>query len=329
MALRERRDLGLLLALLSAALLTGGSAFGYSGGGDTGGDDWAADGMANGCSCHNLEQSQDGMWSPNNFPARYEPGATYNLSLTVSDPSVADAADPAAQGGFLLRVTNGSFSGGAGFWTSDDGSLLSHTADTNDQRNWTVEWTASDEGAGDAVLTLYFNVVNGENGNDAGDRKYPDAAAFASTGVEELGKDIHSTGFFNAKARHIIGACSAIIEHHGGEVPRTLAELVTLPGVGRKTASVVLGVVWGLAEGVVVDTHVYRLTRRLGFSRGNSPEAVERDLIALLPQEDWIEWSDRLIWHGRRVCDARKPHCFGCFAKAICPQVGVTRREQV
>ena len=160
-------------------------------------------------------------------------------------------------------------------------------------------------------------------------RKYPDAAAFASTSVEELGKDIHSTGFFNAKARHIIGACSAIIEHHGGEVPRTLAELVTLPGVGRKTASVVLGVVWGLAEGVVVDTHVYRLTRRLGFSRGNSPEAVERDLMALLPQEDWIEWSDRLIWHGRRVCDARKPRCSGCFAVAICPQVGVTRQEHV
>ncbi len=160
-------------------------------------------------------------------------------------------------------------------------------------------------------------------------RKYPDAAAFASTSVEELGKDIHSTGFFNAKARHIIGACSAIIEHHGGEVPRTLAELVTLPGVGRKTASVVLGVAWRLVEGVVVDTHVYRLTRRLGFSRGNSPEAVERDLMALLPQEDWIEWSDRLIWHGRRVCDARKPRCSGCFAVAICPQVGVTRQEQV
>ena len=160
-------------------------------------------------------------------------------------------------------------------------------------------------------------------------RKYPDAAAFASTSVEELGKDIHSTGFFNAKARHIIGACSAIIEHYGGEVPRTLAELVTLPGVGRKTASVVLGVAWRLVEGVVVDTHVYRLTRRLGFSRGNSPEAVERDLMALLPQEDWIEWSDRLIWHGRRVCDARKPRCSGCFAVAICPQVGVTRQEQV
>ena len=169
MALREKRDLGLLFALLSAALLTGGSAFGYSGGGDTGGDDWATDVMANGCSCHNLEQSQDGMWSLKNFPARYEPGATYDLSLTVGDPSVADAANPAAQGGFLLRVTNGSFSGGAGFWTSNDGSLLSHTADTNDQRNWTVEWTAPDEGAGDAVLTLYFNVVNGENGNDAGD----------------------------------------------------------------------------------------------------------------------------------------------------------------
>ncbi len=160
-------------------------------------------------------------------------------------------------------------------------------------------------------------------------RKYPDAAAFASTSVEELGKDIHSTGFFNAKARHIIGACSAIIEHHGGKVPCTLSELVTLPGVGRKTASVVLGVAWSIAEGVVVDTHVYRLTRRLGLSRGNSPEAVERDLMMLLPQGNWIEWSDRLIWHGRLVCEARKPRCSRCFAEASCPQVDVTRREQV
>ena len=159
--------------------------------------------------------------------------------------------------------------------------------------------------------------------------KYPDVTAFASTTVEELGKDIYSTGFFNAKARHIIGACSAIIEHHGGKVPCTLDELVTLPGVGRKTASVVLGVVWSIAEGVVVDTHVHRLTRRLGLSRGNSPEAVERDLMTLLPQGDWIEWSDRLIWHGRQVCDARKPRCSHCFAEASCPQVGVTRQEQV
>ena len=160
-------------------------------------------------------------------------------------------------------------------------------------------------------------------------RKYPDVAAFASTTVEKLGKDIHSTGFFNAKARHIIGACSAIIEHHDGKVPCTLDELITLPGVGRKTASVVLGVVWSIAEGVVVDTHVHRLTRRLGLSHGNSPEAVERDLMTLLPQSDWIEWSDRLIWHGREVCDARKPRCSRCFAEASCPQVGVTRREQV
>ena len=159
--------------------------------------------------------------------------------------------------------------------------------------------------------------------------KYPDAKAFAAADFAELGEVIHSTGFFNAKARHIIGACKAIIERHAGEVPRTLDALVALPGVGRKTASVVLGVAWGLVEGVVVDTHVHRLTRRLGLSRGNSPEAVERDLMALLPQGDWIEWSDRLIWHGRRVCDARRPRCSACFAEGICPQVGVTRRAQV
>ena len=118
--------------------------------------------------------------------------------------------------------------------------------------------------------------------------KYPDAKAFAAADFAELGEVIHSTGFFNAKARHIIGACKAIIERHAGEVPRTLDALVALPGVGRKTASVVLGVAWGLVEGVVVDTHVHRLTRRLGLSRGNSPEAVERDLMALLPQGDWL-----------------------------------------
>ena len=112
-------------------------------------------------------------------------------------------------------------------------------------------------------------------------------------------------------------------------MPCTLDELVTLPGVGRKTASVVLGVAWSIAEGVVVDTHVHRLTRRLGLSHGNSPEAVERDLMTLLPQGDWIEWSDRLIWHGRQVCNARKPRCSRCFAEANCSQVGVTHREQV
>ena len=169
MALRKRRNFGLIFALLSAALLTGGSVVGYSGGGDTGGDDWANGVLVEGCSCHNLEQSETGMWALEGFPARYGPGTVYNLTLTIADSGVTDAADPAAAGGFLLRVTNGSFSGGAGFWTSDDGSLLSHTADTNDQRNWTVTWTAPDEGTGDAVLTVYFNVVNGENGNDASD----------------------------------------------------------------------------------------------------------------------------------------------------------------
>ena len=176
MALRKRRNFGLIFALLSAALLTGGSVVGYSGGGDNKGDDkWAAGVMGDipsrdkGCSCHNLEQSNSGMWSLNGFPARYEPGVLYNLTLAIADSGVNDAGVPAASGGFLMRVTNGSFGSGAGFWTSDDGRMLSHTADTNDRRNWTVTWTAPDEGTGDAVLTLYFNVVNGENGNDAGD----------------------------------------------------------------------------------------------------------------------------------------------------------------
>ena len=145
MALREKRDLGLLFALLSAAFLTGGSAFGYSGGGDTGGDDWGADVMANGCSCHNLEQSKTGMWALDGFPARYEPGMLYNLTLAIADSGVNDAGEPAASGGFLIRVTNGSFGDGAGFWTSDDGSLLSHNADSNDQRNWIIAWTAPEE----------------------------------------------------------------------------------------------------------------------------------------------------------------------------------------
>ncbi|MEE3192199.1 MAG: choice-of-anchor V domain-containing protein, partial [Candidatus Thermoplasmatota archaeon] len=169
------RDLGLLFALLSAALLTGGSAFGYSGGGDNHDDDWAAGVMGeipsrgNGCSCHNPEQSNSGMWSLNGFPVRYEPEVLYNLTLAIADSGVNDAAEPAASGGFLLRVTNGSFGGGADFWTSDDGSLLSHNANSNGQRNWTIAWTAPEVGAGDAVLTIYFNVVNGENGNDPND----------------------------------------------------------------------------------------------------------------------------------------------------------------
>ncbi|MDP7006989.1 MAG: hypothetical protein QGG57_02195 [Candidatus Poseidoniia archaeon] len=169
MALRKRRNFGLIFALLSAALLTGGSAFGYSGGGDAGGDDWAADVMLHGCNCHNPDQSGTGLWSLENFPARYEPGATYNLTLTIADSGVSDAADPAAAGGFLMRVTNGSFEGGTDFWVNDDSRMLSHNADSDDQRNWTVAWTAPEEGSGDAVLTVYFNVVNGENGNDPGD----------------------------------------------------------------------------------------------------------------------------------------------------------------
>ncbi len=153
--------------------------------------------------------------------------------------------------------------------------------------------------------------------------RWPDARAFAGAGQAELAEAIHSTGFFNAKARHIRAACRVLVDEYKSEVPRTMAELTALPGVGRKTAGVVLGVAYGLAEGVVVDTHVFRLSRRMGLAGGGSPERVERELMALLPREAWIDWSHLLIRHGRRVCNARKPACDGCDIAGECARVGV------
>jgi endonuclease-3 len=142
---------------------------------------------------------------------------------------------------------------------------------------------------------------------------------FAQANPADIERIIRSTGFFRAKTRHIIAAAQALIKSHAGGVPRTLTELTALPGIGRKTANVVLGTAYGLAEGVVVDTHVGRLSRRMHLSRHTDPAKVERDLMALLPRSQWIEFSHRMIWHGRAICRARRPRCAECPLVPDCP----------
>lgn len=149
--------------------------------------------------------------------------------------------------------------------------------------------------------------------------RYPDAAALAAADRGDVERLIRSTGFFRAKAKALVGMARALVDRHGGAVPRTLAELVPLPGVGRKTANVVLGVAFGAPEGVVVDTHVQRLSQRLGLSRHSEPVEIERDLMRLYPQALWDPLSHTLIFHGRRVCTARKPACAACPASQLCP----------
>jgi endonuclease-3 len=147
---------------------------------------------------------------------------------------------------------------------------------------------------------------------------YPTPAALAYANPSDIEKAIHSTGFFRAKTRSIQGASKKIVEEFGGEVPRTMEQLLTLPGVARKTANVVLGVAFGIASGVVVDTHVLRLSERLDLTRHTEPKKVEQDLMRILPQEKWILFSHQLIWHGRRVCVARKPRCMECNLERLC-----------
>jgi endonuclease-3 len=134
-----------------------------------------------------------------------------------------------------------------------------------------------------------------------------------------LEEEIRSTGFFRMKTRSIMACSRALIERHAGRVPGTMEDLVRLPGVGRKTANVVLGQAFGTASGVVVDTHVQRLSRRLGFTRQSQPEKIEEDLMALFKQKDWIDVGSILILHGRRVCIARKPRCATCVVQSLCP----------
>lgn len=150
-------------------------------------------------------------------------------------------------------------------------------------------------------------------------RKYPTVEAFARADRAELEREIHSTGFFRNKTKAIIGAAQRIVEAYGGVVPDSMEELVTLPGVARKTANIVLSAGYGKAEGIAVDTHAGRLSRRLGLSRQDDPVKVERDLMALVPRADWIDFNFLLVEHGRAICQARKPECPGCFLRRLCP----------
>ena len=153
-------------------------------------------------------------------------------------------------------------------------------------------------------------------------REFPDAPSMAAASQERIEELIRSTGFFRSKAKSIVGAAREIVRSHGGRVPGTMDALVALPGVGRKTANVVLGNAFGRPGGVVVDTHVGRLARRLGWSRHTDPEKVEADLNALVPEARWVWISHALILHGRAVCSSRKPRCESCRLAGLCPKVG-------
>jgi len=149
--------------------------------------------------------------------------------------------------------------------------------------------------------------------------RFPDAKALAESDQEEVEKIIFSTGFYRNKAKNIRAAAKKLCEKFGGAVPQTMVELLTLPGVARKTANVVMGTAFGIPSGVVVDTHISRLSQRLGMTGEDEPEKIERDLQKLWPQERWIMSGHRLIWHGRRVCFARKPSCATCTLRPLCP----------
>ncbi|MBE0544444.1 MAG: endonuclease III [Verrucomicrobia bacterium] len=153
-------------------------------------------------------------------------------------------------------------------------------------------------------------------------KKYRSAADFANADLAGLEQEIKTTGFFRNKAKNIKACCAALVDRHGGEVPRTMEELTRLGGVGRKTANVVLGNAFGINVGVVVDTHVTRLANRLGLTKQQDAEKIEQELIPLVPREQWTLFSHWLIWHGRRRCDARKPDCGGCEIAKLCPSAG-------
>jgi endonuclease-3 len=150
-------------------------------------------------------------------------------------------------------------------------------------------------------------------------RKYRTPRDYLEVSREELEQDIRSIGFFRSKAKNIQAASKTLIENFGGKVPETMEELLTLGGVGRKTANVVLGNAFGIASGVVVDTHVSRLSQRLGLTKQKTPEKIEKDLEKLVPQEDWVMFPHWLIFHGRQICHARKPKCLECVLADICP----------
>lgn len=160
-------------------------------------------------------------------------------------------------------------------------------------------------------------------------RKYRQPQDYLNVVPEELEQDIRSTGFYRNKAKSIQGACEKIIADFGGEIPQTMEEILTLNGVARKTANVVLGNAFGIASGVVVDTHVSRMSQRLGLTENTVPEKIELDLQILVPQKSWITFPHWLIWHGRRICQARKPRCGECILDDICPKIGVIDERQI
>jgi endonuclease-3 len=149
-------------------------------------------------------------------------------------------------------------------------------------------------------------------------RKYPTVEAFAALTPEQLEPDVRSTGFFRNKSKSVVGAAKRVVADFGGQVPLNMKDLLTLPGVARKTANVVLGSWFKIAEGVVVDTHVHRISRRLELTTNNDPQKIEQDLMRIIPQEKWILFSHQIIWHGRKLCIARKPKCIDCLLENIC-----------
>jgi endonuclease III len=154
-------------------------------------------------------------------------------------------------------------------------------------------------------------------------RKYRTAADYARAPLAELERDIQSTGFYHNKAKNLQNAARMILEQYDGEVCQDLEKLIELPGIGRKTANVILGTAFGIASGVVVDTHVTRLSYRLGLTKQKDPAKIEQDLMAMVPAKEWIAFSHRMIQHGRRICVARKPKCDICPLGSICPRIGV------
>lgn len=154
-------------------------------------------------------------------------------------------------------------------------------------------------------------------------QRYPTAHELAAARPADVERIIQSTGFFRSKTKSLLGMARGLVEQHGGDVPRSLEELVKLPGVGRKTANVVLGTAFGIPSGIVVDTHVSRITRLLGLTSATAPDKIEQDLMRLLPKSEWINFSHRLIHHGRRICIARRPKCHECPLLPLCPRVGL------
>jgi endonuclease-3 len=158
-------------------------------------------------------------------------------------------------------------------------------------------------------------------------RRYPTAESLAQSSQTDVERIINSTGFFRAKAKSLRGMAARLVEEFDGQMPRTIEELTKLPGVGRKTANVVLGTAFGIATGVVVDTHVKRIAFLLGLTKETNPDKIEQDLMALLPKKEWVNFAHRLIHHGRRICIARRPKCRECPLLALCPRVGLPPLE--